>query len=82
LGIETETASLQANATGAPNNTGTQSSATVSLFAPLLVHPAPHFFVGLGPTLSRDLGRGSNFLSSDDPSTSAGAALTIGGWID
>ena len=36
-------------------NDGTGPFLGVGLYAPLLIHPAPHAFVGLGPTVSHDL---------------------------
>jgi hypothetical protein len=39
-----------------------------------MFHPAPHFFVGLGPFLDAD-------LSGDSRATTWGAKLTIGGWM-
>jgi hypothetical protein len=48
---------------------------TLNLFAPLMFHPVPHFFVGFGPFLDAD-------LSGDNKVTTFGGRLTIGGWID
>jgi hypothetical protein len=58
----------------------------VGLFAPLLVHPAEHFFVGFGPSISHDLSREFSFpLQSPNPTsnraTSLGAGLVLGGWL-
>jgi hypothetical protein len=47
----------------------------LSLFAPVMLHPAPHFFAGLGPFLDTD-------LSGDNRATSWGIKLTMGGWIN
>jgi hypothetical protein len=46
----------------------------LSLFAPVMLHPAPHFFAGLGPFLETD-------LSGDNRATSWGIKLTLGGWL-
>jgi hypothetical protein len=46
----------------------------ISIFAPIMVHPAPHFFAGLGPFLESD-------LSGDNRATSWGIKLTMGGWV-
>ncbi|HEX5659736.1 MAG TPA: hypothetical protein VFX59_21225 [Polyangiales bacterium] len=46
----------------------------LNLFAPVMLHPAPHFFVGFGPFLDAD-------LSGDSRSTTWGFKLTLGGWI-
>jgi hypothetical protein len=54
---------------------GDQANAlALNLFAPVLLHPAPHFFAGLGPFLDAD-------LSGDTRATTWGIKLTIGGWI-
>ena len=47
----------------------------LNLFAPIMMHPATHFFVGFGPFLDVD-------LSGDNRVTSYGLKLTIGGWLD
>lgn len=46
----------------------------LNLFAPVMVHPAPHFFAGFGPFLDTD-------LSGDNRSTVWGVKLTLGGWL-
>jgi hypothetical protein len=48
---------------------------TLNLFAPVMFHPVPHFFVGFGPFLDTDLG-------GSDKVTTYGLKLTIGGWFD
>jgi hypothetical protein len=47
----------------------------LNLFAPLMIHPATHFFLGVGPFL--DVG-----LSGDDKDTIIGLRLTVGGWLE
>ncbi len=55
-----------------------------SASVPLLLHPAEHFFLGLGPYVNHDLWRqvtlstGSNSVSD---ATTLGAALIVGGWL-
>ena len=62
--------------------TSTSSGDIVALsaYVPLLVHVAPHFFIGFGPSFTRDLLRtfGS---STGDLGTRIGADLEIGGWL-
>jgi hypothetical protein len=53
--------------------TDDQSNVAVELFAPVLYHPAPHFFVGFGPYAETYL-TGTN-------ETFVGAKLTLGGWL-
>jgi hypothetical protein len=59
----------------------TEGFATASLHAPLLVHPAPHAFVGFGPFVSYDLVRKVEGTSDGTPGTSVGASLVVGGWL-
>jgi hypothetical protein len=55
--------------------------ATVSVFAPLLVHPATHFFVGLGPYFSHDLtGTVDGDTNSQLRATTISLSSVIGGW--
>jgi hypothetical protein len=60
---------------------------TIGLFAPVLVHPATHVYVGLGPTLASDLSRnidvGNGFATSNvsNKSSSIGIGSTVGGWL-
>jgi hypothetical protein len=67
---------------------------TVSIYAPLLVHPAPHFFLGLGPIFTSDLINALSGPSGATPSgstptsstsgpkvTTFGLAFTVGGWV-
>lgn len=46
----------------------------LNLFAPVMLHPAPHFFAGFGPFLDTD-------LNGKNRATTWGFRLTIGGWI-
>ena len=66
----------KASLTIASASSGNQSSTNLGLtvFAPLLYHPAPHFYLGIGPALHAD-------LSGDFRSTTFGLLFTIGGWI-
>jgi hypothetical protein len=62
----------------------TTTAVTLSLYAPLLVHAAPHAFLGFGPAASRDFERTADFGSAslENPRTALGASLVVGGWID
>lgn len=65
-----------------PTTTEWKSTATfVSLFAPLLVHAAPHFFVGWGPSLYHELGRKTDGTSVEITETTLGGRLVVGGWL-
>ena len=47
--------------------------ASLGIFAPFLLHPAAHFFVGLGPAFNLGLSGGNG--------TEFGIDFTLGGWI-
>ncbi|HEY1816019.1 MAG TPA: hypothetical protein VGG74_26910 [Kofleriaceae bacterium] len=55
----------------------------VALYAPVLVHLAPHFYVGFGPSVSTDLSRSITYpgssASTQNRSTNVGAGFTVGG---
>jgi hypothetical protein len=55
--------------------TSDNSGIALNLFVPFMIHPAEHFFAGLGPFLDTD-------LSGDDKVTAFGLRLTIGGWLN
>jgi hypothetical protein len=50
------------------------TSVQLNLFVPVMFHPVPHFFLGLGPALDQD-------LTGDAKATTIALRLTIGGWI-
>jgi hypothetical protein len=64
---------------------GASSVGTLGLFAPVLWHPIPHFFIGLGPFAQTDLlskvapPGGSSTTGSK--TTEYGVLSTIGGWF-
>jgi hypothetical protein len=65
-------------------NTNSQNYVYVALYAPLLVHPASHVFVGFGPTLTRDVTRTFTFpggQTAQNPSSGVGAGLVVGAWL-
>ncbi len=77
-------AAAQDEKSGGSENTNTQSYVWVALYAPLLVHPASHVFVGFGPTLSRNLTRTVTFPGGQtlqNPSSSVGAGFLVGAWL-
>ncbi len=56
----------------------------INLYVPVLYHPAPHFFFGLGPSILADLSRTgtySNAAPVENKRTRFGLTLTTGGWI-
>ncbi|MDB4988172.1 MAG: hypothetical protein JWN04_3350 [Myxococcaceae bacterium] len=63
---------------GGTSTFGNHTSANaiaLSIFIPLMLHPAPHFFAGFGPFMDSD-------LSGYNRATVLGVKLTLGGWID
>ncbi len=61
-------------------NESTRSTTTLSVTAPLLVHPAPHFFFGVGPSFTHDLS-GKTDRGSELRATSFGLGGILGGWL-
>jgi hypothetical protein len=66
-------------------NSPTEIIVSVACFAPLLVHPAQHFFVGFGPSISHDLSHAVVYpdypTQTQNRSTTAGVGLVVGGWL-
>jgi hypothetical protein len=62
-------------------NAYSYSYISVDLFAPLLVHPAQHFFVGFGPSLGHDLVQTINESGASNQSTTIGAGFIVGAWL-
>jgi hypothetical protein len=48
----------------------------IGVFAPVLFHPVPHFFIGLGPNFQAAV------LSSASTDTEYGLMFTLGGWLN
>ncbi len=60
----------------------TRSAVAVGIFAPLLVHLAPHFFVGLGPQLATEVTASVDTRSiTTDKTTTLTFQVLLGGWI-
>ena len=78
LGFASESYDIES---GGSANKGTDDALYVDLYAPLLVHPARHFFFGLGPEVSTDLSRTVNPGNRSNQSTYVGAGLLVGGWL-
>jgi hypothetical protein len=62
------------NFAGQELQTAKGNAISINIFAPVMVHPAPHFFAGLGPFVEAD-------LNGDRRATSWGVKLTMGGWL-
>ena len=62
----------------------THSVSWAALYVPLLVHPAPHVFVGFGPSVRHELSSDFTYSSgqqSSNPGTVLSANLIVGGWL-
>jgi hypothetical protein len=63
---------------------GSANAFDFQIFAPLLLHLAPHFFAGLGPYLQTDLSASASeaghSVASYPKQTTYGLMFTIGGW--
>ena len=57
----------------------TETVLVVSVFAPILVHPAPHLFLGLGPEAYNDISHAVG--NSTNNRTFVGISSTVGGWF-
>lgn len=68
-----------------PSRSEFSTNATwVELYVPLLVHVAPHFFLGVGPSIYSDLNRSVTFEGSPSREfkrTGIAFAISTGGWI-
>jgi hypothetical protein len=53
----------------------------VGLFAPLLFHLTPHYFVGAGPSISHDVTRAPEGSTNNNLSTRIGVSFVVGGWL-
>jgi hypothetical protein len=52
----------------------------VSVFAPILLHPTTHFFVGAGPALFHEFGKANADPSIGGERTSIVGRMVVGGW--
>jgi hypothetical protein len=72
---------------GSANGDSTNDIVSLSLYVPLLVHPAPHIFIGFGPSASHELSDSVSFPSQplapsvQNRTTTWGARLVVGGWL-
>ncbi len=53
----------------------------VGAYAPLVVYPASHLFLGFGPSISRELDRTYGPRDLQNRSTTLGAGFVVGGWL-
>jgi hypothetical protein len=65
------------SASGSPLPPGVSASGNhlgLNVFAPVMFHPVPHFFLGFGPALD-------THLTGDAKQTTIAGRLTLGGWL-
>jgi len=62
-------------------NTESVDFTWVGISAPLLVHVAPHFFIGLGPRVSHDVTASYDRITYENRNTTLSLGSLIGGWI-
>jgi hypothetical protein len=80
VGLSIQNTSLTGNptvtSTGAAVSSTTVSTTNlaIDLYVPLMFHPAPHFFAGIGPFLDAD-------LTGSPTTTTWGGKITLGGWV-
>ena len=71
-------------ATSSSNGGGSANSFSIGAFVPFLVHPAKHFFLGLGPNVQTQLSntQSVNGQSADAVKTTQyGLMFVVGGWV-
>ncbi len=73
--------SVSASGSLGGNSAGYGNIQFLGAYAPLLYHPVPHFYVGLGPNILAELGESSNGTSATSKITSYGVFASIGGWF-
>jgi hypothetical protein len=67
-------------ASAAPPFTASRVGPFIALYAPVLLHPAEHFFVGFGPRLEYVFAEIHGGPYDSSLPTSLGAEFTVGGW--
>lgn len=75
---ENENAAETSNALGIP--TSTKTGPTLFVVAPILFHPTPHLFFGIGPYLFTEFANAQGGPEIGGQRTSIGANLEIGTW--
>ena len=77
---DTKTLSTFGGAPAPPPSSESSVGPATSLYAPLLVHPAPHFVVGFGPRLTHDFSVTRGGAYDGTQTTRLSAELVVGGW--
>lgn len=65
----------------APEVQREDTTLTAELFLPLVIHPVPHFHIGFGPFIARELSRYQTGDSTEVRGTYVGASTMVGGWL-
>jgi hypothetical protein len=69
---------LEYETTTISNGGGSASELSVGMYVPVLVHPAKHFFLGLGPNVQTEL---STTGGNGTKETQYGVMFVVGGWV-
>lgn len=67
-------------APSAGTSRSTETSLFVSAFAPLLLHPKPHLFFGVGPAVFHEFDDGQSVSGLRERPTTLSARFVLGGW--
>jgi hypothetical protein len=79
LGYES-ISTLETDAFGENGVTASQSGAFVKLFVPILFHPIPRFYIGVGPDLFHDFGAVTGGPTPGGQATTLGASFVVGAY--
>jgi hypothetical protein len=77
--LNTGVTSVQPQTVALPDRT--EEALVAQVFAPFLIHPARHFFVGIGPDFFTDLFDSFDSLKTDDRQIFIGISSIVGGWF-
>jgi hypothetical protein len=86
LGVNVDHASTQTISVSGPGASPAPPSSTsnvgpwINLYAPLLIHPVPHFFVGVGPRLAHSFSSLNGGPYDGSQTTLLSAETVVGGW--
>jgi hypothetical protein len=79
IGDEVSELSVNRDGRFIPVGDSRESAIFTYFYAPILLHPVSHFFLGFGPSLYVDLAHTVNDMPNRR--TALGASSTLGGWF-
>jgi hypothetical protein len=80
LGIDYRYLSSKSSASGSPDTKDSTSALGVSIYAPIMLHPIPGFFVGAGPSLYTELSNSTTSTTAN--TTTSGTTSSSSGTTD